>query len=122
MSAIIEMAVDRKLQVIRQKMTGTLTETDARRMIEDMKKLATGLDDPHRIIICVDASALKKPDPPARRYLTSLLNEPDLKKIALYGAGPLERAFAKFVILGLGIRKFRVFATEERALRWLCRE
>jgi hypothetical protein len=119
MTGRIETWLDEERRFIRQRVDGDIDLDDFERMVDDTQRLAKELRDPARPGILLDARGAQKASFRARRAMVQQLGEPTLPRIAFWGATPVARVLARFMIAFAGIKKVRMFEREDEAIDWL---
>ncbi|MBD3419630.1 MAG: hypothetical protein GF398_05870 [Chitinivibrionales bacterium] len=116
-----EVWADTEYGFVEQRVTGHLTEEHYDEMVRQTGKCAEKLGTLDEIRILVWAGKGNKPGPKIRKKSMERLQDPTLKKMALWDAGAVMRTFFKFISIASGSTKARAFATREKAINWLTR-
>jgi hypothetical protein len=119
MTGTIEIWLDDERRFIRQRVEGNLDLDGFQRILDDTQRLAKELRDPAHVGILFDARKAQKASFRARRAMLHVLNDPKMPRIAFWGATPLGRLLARFMIALAGVKKVRMFECETEAIEWL---
>jgi hypothetical protein len=115
----IEIWLDEELQIIRQRLTGNLDESDNGQLVAGTQACVDRMKDPKNVRILINAQGLGRPNTKMRKILIEEQKRTDLKKMAIWGGSLLMRTALKFFSLADANSKVRHFATEHDALEWL---
>jgi hypothetical protein len=113
---------DEKNQVLREYMIGDQNEEDARKSVEEARRITTSLKEKGIRVInfLFDASRAGVPSSKARRIYADWLNEGIINKTAVFGGGVLQRTVANFIFAFIGKKeKMKYFANEKEAMAWI---
>lgn len=105
-----------KDHVIRIITVGEASEKEALAVKEIIQKLSDLAED--KVNVLIDLTQALKPSPKARKVFLSLDDHHKIMKFAMFGAHPVAKVLAHF-LLGITNRKdVRFFNTAEEALEW----
>jgi hypothetical protein len=119
MTGKIETWLDDERRFIRQRVEGDIDLDDFERIIAETKRLAKELRDPDRVGVLFDARKAQKASFRARRAMFHLLAEPTLPRLAFWGATPIGRLMARFIMMAVGVKQVGIFKREDEAIEWL---
>jgi hypothetical protein len=116
-----EVWLDEEHQVVCQRIAGAVDEPDFVTLTDATAACVARLRDPANVRILVDARKMIYGNAKGRRAGIAAFERPELKRLAMWGGGPMVRVLVSFFCIATGKKNMRAFATEQDALDWLTR-
>jgi hypothetical protein len=105
---------------IMMKLSGELTENQAKEIHERMAKITGGLEN---VKLLIDLKEVKNIPPQAREAFRRLPRTISYEKLAVFGASARLRVLGGLILKMIPqVKKSRFFHTEEKARAWLAEE
>jgi len=117
--ANISVWFDKEEQIIVQRIEGSLDLKTLDQVMTLSEECAAQLENPGDIRILVDTRGMIASDLATRRRGAAILKEKNVKCMAFWGAPPFERTLQRLMMIIIGEKRMRLFATEQEARAWL---
>ena len=117
--ATFDVWLDKKRQIIRQRMHREPNLADFRRLIEETDVCVRRLRDPSAIRILVDGEWHGRMKRPIRQLAVDTLKNKGIERMAVVTPNRIVRLVVRFLHTATGTDYMRVFRDEDEALEWL---